>query len=167
MRRIPHLIQPMKALIRKPVLSRFNLAVLTCNNRMEVGGIILGSYRGPHIEVVDLTEPGPSDISSNFTFTRRDPVHQNSAMRAWIKSIGTVTYLGEWHTHPAGGPTPSALDLENWRAVAHQTQNAMLFVIASPLGWKPYVCHPSTPLAVPLDTIENGITGDVFAHQQL
>lgn len=153
-------------LIRKAVLERFERAVKNCFAKAEVGGILLGSYRGPHIEIVDLTEPGSGDISSTFSFNRRDKCHQAAAMRAWTESLGTVTYLGEWHTHPAGGPHPSAVDLENWHAVANQVQNAMLFIIASPKGWQPYVCRPEYSLAVGLSSIQIGQSGDVYAYQQ-
>lgn len=153
-------------LFRKAVIRRFERAVRNCRANIEVGGILLGSYRGPHIEIIGVTEPGSGDISSAFSFNRRDKCHQAAAMRAWTESYGTVTYLGEWHTHPAGGPHPSTVDLENWHAVANQVQNAMLFVIASPKGWQPYVCHPASSLAVGLSNIQIGMTGDVYANER-
>ena len=66
----------------------------------EAGGILLGSYRGPHIEISAITEPLPTDVRARYRFDRSDPGHQVAAMSAWQSSAGTTTFAGEWHTHP-------------------------------------------------------------------
>ena len=38
-------------------------------------------------------------------------------------------YVGEWHSHPESDPTPSSLDLSEWRKVCTATDEAMAFLI--------------------------------------
>lgn len=157
-------MRPPKVLIRRALIETFDQAVRSCRSQKEVGGILLGSYRGPHIEVTGITVPGPADISSTSTFIRRDRSHQVAAKKAWSESGGTVTYLGEWHTHPAGGPAPSGTDLNAWFGVADQVKKPAVFIIASPGGWAPFVCDPELRMASGLQNVEVGLTGDVFAE---
>jgi hypothetical protein len=53
---------------------------------LEAGGILLGSYRGPHVEVLQCTAPMCKDARSPFGFVRRDPGHQRAADAAWRAS---------------------------------------------------------------------------------
>ena len=68
--------------------------------RLEAGGIFIGSHRGPHVEVTMSTTPLPGDVRSPTLFDRKDPGHHTAAVDAWMRSGGTDTYVGEWHTHP-------------------------------------------------------------------
>ena len=45
-----------------------------------------------------------------WMFARSDPSHQKAAEAAWLASGGTITFVGEWHTHPTGILTPSPRD---------------------------------------------------------
>lgn len=89
------------------------------NNRQlgpapESGGVLLGLYRGPHIEVTNASTPGKSDIRKNDEFKRQDCCHQQLADLLWLRSGGEITYAGEWHTHPTSDPSPSACDYKEW-----------------------------------------------------
>lgn len=81
----------------------------------EAGGILIGSYRDNHIHIVDATTPQSGDIRTRFSFYRRSPEHQAFATRAWNSSRKTRTVVGEWHTHPENHPSPSTIDLAEWR----------------------------------------------------
>lgn len=98
--------------------------------RLEAGGILIGSYRGPHIEICDCTTPMPQDIRKPHLFDRRDPGHQAAASDAWRRSGGTDTFVGEWHTHPVPDPTPSTMDLGTWHSIIRRTPAALVFLIA-------------------------------------
>src|ERR1700761_6135687 len=89
------------------------------DDRTEAGGILLGSYRGPHIEIVACTEPGAEDRRLPPLFDRRDRCHQQTATRNWTESDGTITFVGEWHTHPQDVPGPSLIDLKTWEEVVN------------------------------------------------
>ena len=82
----------------------------------EAGGILLGSYRGQHIEVIYATPPGTQDIRTPNKFIRKCKSHKLAAHLNWINSNQTVTYVGEWHTHPQIVPQPSCIDYSNWNS---------------------------------------------------
>lgn len=136
----------------------------TCAAQPERGGILIGSYRGPHMEVANYTEPGPRDILGRSSFKRVDGHHQRAATDAWRRSNNTATYVGEWHSHPSGAPHPSGLDRQTWQAVVARLNTPCLFVIVSPTGWQVFRILGTKPLAdvVPLTRIEQGTTGIVY-----
>jgi integrative and conjugative element protein (TIGR02256 family) len=97
---------------------------------LEAGGILIGSYRGPHIEISDCTTPLSADIRQAHLFDRRDPGHQACALRAWRASGKTATFVGEWHTHPQDDPAPSGIDLRGWKTLLERTVDPLVFLIA-------------------------------------
>lgn len=101
----------------------------------EAGGILIGSYRGPHVEVVDCTLPLPTDRRLPFLFERRDPGHQRVALSAWRESERRRTFVGEWHTHPEATPTPSTVDLATWKRVMRSTPEPLVFLILGREGF--------------------------------
>lgn len=135
-----------------------------CRDADEDGGIFLGSYRGPHLEVTDLTRSGPTDERRRYSFVRQDLAHQESATKAWRKSNETVTFIGEWHTHPSGGPDPSTTDLDSWSGLARNAGNPMVFAVVAPGRWTLYLIRsgffrmPSRPLV----RVQEGELGVVF-----
>jgi integrative and conjugative element protein (TIGR02256 family) len=44
--------------------------------------------------------------------------HRAIARRLWRGSGGLTRYIGEWHTHPQEDPSPSSIDLDEWRKLA-------------------------------------------------
>jgi len=95
----------------------------------EAGGILLGYRRDPHLDVVQITEPGLRDTRSRMLFDRRDESHKRLAIEAWLSSGQYIDYLGDWHTHPESTPSPSRIDLEQWRSFRNTLDNPMLEVI--------------------------------------
>src|SRR5581483_12455257 len=79
------------------VVAMFDNEQAKCQNQSECGGILVGAYRGPYLEVSNFTEPGPKDLRQPYTFVKQDPSHQRSATKAWKRSGGKDTYVGEWH----------------------------------------------------------------------
>lgn len=80
----------------------------------ESGGILIGEYRGPHLNIVKLTTPASGDLQSRFRFFRRSKSHQFIASKTWKDSNSTQTFLGDWHTHPEDHPSPSSIDEMDW-----------------------------------------------------
>ncbi len=101
--------------------------------RHEVGGVLLGSYRGPHIHVVNVTQPQERDRSSFNRFWRRPDGHQTMAEAAWLGSGRTVTYVGEWHTHPEPVPRPSWIDRMEWSRKLAEQHRDLVFLIQGQL----------------------------------
>ena len=151
------------ALIHHDVCRFFDAIRSACALQEERGGILIGSYRGPHIEITDFTEPGPNDLAALSFFVRVDECHQDAAADAWRRSNGTATYVGEWHSHPFGEAHPSRNDRETWQSVVARLRTPCLFVVVSPSGWQIFRVsrrHPSD--IAPLAQIEVGSTGTVF-----
>lgn len=102
----------------------------------EAGGILLGKVRGSHLEVVEVTTPSIQDKQSRFMFERSSLPHKEIANDRWQSSLGTVRYIGEWHTHPEDFPTPSALDISEWKDLARNRvdKRPLLAIIIGRLG---------------------------------
>lgn len=105
-------------------------------NTTEAGGILIGSYRGLHIEITECSEPLRRDRRARLRFDRDDPGHQNLAKKRWRESGRILTFVGEWHTHPESFPTPSSIDLDTWRAVTRKNATgSTVFLIRGYDGW--------------------------------
>jgi integrative and conjugative element protein (TIGR02256 family) len=104
--------------------------------KREAGGILIGAYRGPHVEIVACTTPMPKDRRLWNLFDRNDPGHRAQAMRHWRESGRTLTFVGEWHTHPEQVPTPSFIDRITWkRAGRRHNAGPLVFMIRGLSGW--------------------------------
>lgn len=101
----------------------------------EAGGILLGYRRGPHIEVVESSAPLPRDTRRRHGFERQDPGHQALSDMRWEASGGTLTYLGEWHTHPAATPSPSPTDRHEWEKLRNFYREPLVFLIVGTERW--------------------------------
>jgi integrative and conjugative element protein (TIGR02256 family) len=130
----------------------------------EVGGILIGKHRDPHLEVVAYTGPGPKDISKTYEFVRQDGSHQKAAADAWLKSDETETFVGEWHSHPFGSIVPSGIDRHTWRRLCRRGSHRMAFVLVTPEGWGVFTTPPgwrNFRLST-LIVLEEGLLGRVF-----
>ena len=92
----------------------------------EAGGILIGEYRGPHLNIVKLTTPSKGDLQSRFRFFRRSKSHQSVALKNWRTSSSTQTFVGDWHTHAEDHPSPSSIDINDWRK---KLSNRMMILI--------------------------------------
>ena len=87
--------------------------------------------------VVDTaTTPLPGDRRSRTRFHHAQRRHQAIIDAAWRESEGTCIYLGEWHTHPEPVPTPSPLDVRDWKRRLHDDHytEPLFFVIIGTVG---------------------------------
>lgn len=85
--------------------------------RCETGGILIGRY-GPEGWVADVMEATPKPKGSRsgwFWFERSDIGLATLLEERWQHGLH---YLGEWHSHPGGSPTPSDSDLRAMDKVA-------------------------------------------------
>lgn len=101
----------------------------------EAGGILLGRRIAFADDIVidRVTEPASTDRRSRFRFVRARRPAQAIVDAAWHESGGSVNYLGDWHTHPEPIPSPSCIDLYNWRRLVRKTRfegDCLIFLIA-------------------------------------
>jgi integrative and conjugative element protein (TIGR02256 family) len=102
----------------------------------EAGGVLIGAYRGPHVEIIHCTTPMASDLRLRNLFDRKDVGHRSEVFRHWRDSGRTLTFVGEWHTHPERLPSPSFIDKMTWRRIsARQKIGPLVFVIRGTSGW--------------------------------
>jgi integrative and conjugative element protein (TIGR02256 family) len=153
-----------RVLVHHPIGQQLDAASRTCRGRGETGGILLGRVRGPHLEVLSSTAQGPTDVSGQFLYVRQDPLHQAAAETAWTRSGGTETFIGEWHTHPSGGPVPSSIDRTGWAKLVRQLKHPMVFLVVAPDSWAAYLGKPGVLCVsiTALEKIEHGLLGDVY-----
>ena len=150
-------------LVHHSVRQELERASGTCHAQPEAGGVLLGAYRGADLEVSGLTKPGPGDERRLYSFTRADQLHDEANRIAWTASGGTVSYVGEWHTHPWGGVTPSSTDIGTWRSEVRRCGRPMVFALVVPSEWGLFLVRPKWPRAsvLRLSPVESGEIGVV------
>lgn len=98
----------------------------------EAGGVLIGRCIVDTSDVVvdAATTPLFTDERERFRFHRSEP-HMNVVHAMHDATWGRVGYVGEWHTHAEPDPTPSDIDLDDWRAqLALQAHlDSLVFVI--------------------------------------
>lgn len=119
-------------LIEQSVLQTLQTTASAADYHHEVGGVLLGCYRGAHLHVLEATRPQARDRFSFTSFVRAPFGHQLLATKAWRRSGGTTTYIGEWHSHPERLPTPSSIDRASWDQAVAEQQRDLVFIIQ---GW--------------------------------
>ncbi len=77
---------------------------------LETGGILIGHYTDSNdcAVVTEITNAPPDSRSGNQWFVRGVRGLQKKLDRLWQRGNGF--YLGEWHFHPFGSPSPSHTD---------------------------------------------------------
>jgi len=83
----------------------------------EAGGVLLGRFIKDSKDIIldHVSVPMVGDKRSRFSFIRNKKMHQKIIDNVWEKSNGTCNYIGEWHTHPENYPSPSNVDITNWK----------------------------------------------------
>lgn len=104
--------------------------------RSETGGILIGRY-GPEGWFADVVEATPKPKGSRsgwFWFQRSNSGLSALLAERWRDGLH---YLGEWHFHPGGAPTPSGSDIRAmWKVAGDEAYRcpAPILII---LGGKP------------------------------
>lgn len=103
----------------------------------ETGGVLLG-YEVPEdlaVVVTDLVGPGPKASYSRNEFAPDGLWQEHEVARIYESSGRRATYLGDWHSHPSGSPTPSRKDHRTARTIARHEPARMprplMLIVAS------------------------------------
>jgi len=110
------------------VLEVFRQHIQHLSSDAEAGGLLLGEVRGGHLNLVDATFPTTGDLRSRYSFERLPQGHAEVALKMWSDSLGTVRYLGEWHSHPQDLPIPSGIDRSEWKRLASERKDKRPFL---------------------------------------
>jgi integrative and conjugative element protein (TIGR02256 family) len=86
----------------------------------EVGTALVGSYSddGREATILGLAPITPDSRGARFTFHRGTRGLVSFFVDLFRRSKGLSHYVGEWHSHPGGAPSPSGTDDENMLAIA-------------------------------------------------
>jgi integrative and conjugative element protein (TIGR02256 family) len=101
---------------------------------LETGGMLIG-YVGENGESVvkNIIGPGPKARHGKFRFVPDGEYQQSALEDIFLKTEGKETYLGDWHTHPKGGNTPSYIDKMTLAKIAHEpasgTKNPIMAIL--------------------------------------
>jgi hypothetical protein len=124
----------------------------TTAGRSETGGILIGRY-GPDGWVADVLEATPKPKGSKsgfFWFQRSDKGLTALLEERWQQGL---YYLGEWHFHPGGTPTPSGSDIGAMLKVARDEAYRCSAPLLAILGG-----HPPTNWSVSVTLFRDGRT---------
>lgn len=86
----------------------------------ETGRMLLGFRREAALVVTRTIPAGPNAIRERSRFVPDGEWQQRRLEEAYVASGRLDTYLGDWHTHPDGTPSPSRLDRRTYARVAKE-----------------------------------------------
>jgi len=109
----------------------------------ETGGLLLGCDlgMGPGFVVRHCGDPGPNAVRQPANFAR-DLAHSTMLAERVAELDGSV-WIGEWHTHLAELPMPSAYDLLTYRVLLANREVdfprllSLIVLAAEDGGWSP------------------------------
>ena len=123
--------------------------------KRETGGILIGRYDpdGWMAEVVEATPKPRGSKSGWWWFTRSNSGLAALLERRWNEGY---YYLGEWHFHPGGAPTPSERDKRSMQRIssdpAYQCPQPILVILGGTIDatWNVSVTvfNPGTPISL-------------------
>lgn len=103
---------------------------------LETGGLLVGycSADDDHVVVTDMVGPGPQAKHRKRTYRPDYNFHREEIGRIFTESGGILTYLGDWHSHPAAPSCLSFLDKRALRNIARFPDNYIARPIMLILG---------------------------------
>ena len=113
----------------------------------ETGGLLVGAVnmKWQQIHVVRVL-PAPKDSKScPYAFVRGVTDVPQIIQSISERTGGMLSYVGEWHSHPAGGSEMSAQDLATVKKIKRHLDKIRLptyILIVTPNGLHPYVSPP-------------------------
>jgi integrative and conjugative element protein (TIGR02256 family) len=106
----------------------------------ETGGILIGRYTDNHtMAVVSEVTRAPTDSTRGPRWFDRGIAGLSQKLRSSWHRTGTF-YLGEWHYHPGGNPTPSSVDATQMQNISSSRayscpEPILLIVGGGPQAW--------------------------------
>lgn len=108
---------------------------------LETGGILIGCWTSEHSASIEQhIGPGPRAIHKRSSFAPDYDYHEAEVARLYEQSLGRLTYLGDWHTHPRGGSYLSPRDRATLRRIAKsreaRTPTPLMAIMSGGDPWK-------------------------------
>lgn len=114
----------------------------------ETGGVLLGYWvHDTEVVVTEALDAGPASSHSESGF-HPDAAYQERRIAEVYEASGRHhTYLGDWHTHPAGGHGLSRMDRRTMREIGRSSEagcpRPLMLVLADRFDWRLAVWCPS------------------------
>lgn len=108
--------------------------------RKETGGVLLGYWASKSAVVITRAiGPGPRAEHGISRFVPDHEFHEQAIEREYTRSGRTIIYLGDWHTHPGGGASLSALDRKTLGAIARyapaRARSPLMGIVSGRAPW--------------------------------
>jgi len=119
--------------LEQKLANKLNYYKQTRENDFENGGILMGELY-PRSNRIKITHVLVCEHTKNSKYRLELNIEclQKQMNQIWQESKGTITYLGDWHTHPESSPKPSYTDyktfVKNYYASTFE-QNVLLYMI--------------------------------------
>jgi integrative and conjugative element protein (TIGR02256 family) len=112
---------------------------------LESGGVLLGWHdgHGEELAVVRVLGPGPRAVHKRTRFSPDDDWQREQIALAYEESGRTVSYLGDWHSHPGGSDIPSRRDERTARRIARSRSARARHPVMLILSGAAEVWHPT------------------------
>lgn len=106
----------------------------------------MGYQVATRLTITDVIGPGPAAKHERFAFTPDTQWQVERIAELYARSGRRLSYLGDWHTHPLGRPTPSHRDRETLRTIsrypdARCPQPLMLILGGGDGSWHGQLCR--------------------------
>lgn len=116
----------------------------TGSDSREAGGMLVGyeNIATGNFTASTGTPPQATDLRSRISL-KLGLQHR----RLLDEIVFPYGYIGTWHTHPSEIPSPSSVDLKDWRkCIKHNrtSTNALIFIIAGISGFRVWLCEAVT-----------------------
>ena len=110
----------------------------------EAGGMLVGyeNVETGNFTVANATEPQPLDVRTRISLVLRG--QHREYLRKLHEPYG---YIGTWHTHPSTTPSPSSVDLRDWKKCIQKNQactSGLVFIIAGTNNYRVWLCDSKT-----------------------
>lgn len=121
--------------ICESVIKIFNIYKQRKVHDTEKGGILMGKlYPSSNKIVITHAIICHNQESTRYGLNLNTKCLQEKMLEIWKESNGTITYLGDWHTHPEKDPKPSITDYKTFILNYFSSkfdQNILLYIIVS------------------------------------
>lgn len=101
---------------------------------LETGGMLVGWHHHSDVAIDAMIDAGPGALRKRTSFVPDGPWQQRQLETVYAQSGRTVTYLGDWHSHPHGPARPSGQDRETAATIAATEQARTPYPITLILG---------------------------------
>lgn len=130
-------IKNLRVEFKEKVLNDLLVNAQTSKGENERGGVLMGElYPKKNLIIVTHIIKSIPKYADRYNFEMDVESTQLEISKIWKESERTITYLGDWHTHPEYSPKPSFDDYltftKNYRHSAFD-QNFLLYIIVGML----------------------------------